>query len=153
MIISINGIRQFRRCQRQWCYDALVASAHAKHGSPRREVHLLSQLQSVAAWRGNIVDHVISRRLIPALEKGWDIRPAALLDYAHLGPSVSGPVSLRDVLNRALSTLRPHYHEGAHRLRVDLAPRAEWVRGNPLVVEQIFVSLLLNCVEASSAPR
>jgi hypothetical protein len=83
MIISINGIRQFRRCQRQWCYDALIASAHAKHGSPRREVHLLSQLQSVAAWRGNIVDHVISRRLIPALEKGWDIRPAALLDYAH----------------------------------------------------------------------
>lgn len=77
----------------------------------------------------------------------------ALLDYGHLGPSVSVPVSLRDVLNRALSTLRPHYHEGAHRLRVDLAPRAEWVRGNPLVIEQIFTSLLLNCVEASSAPR
>jgi C4-dicarboxylate-specific signal transduction histidine kinase len=63
------------------------------------------------------------------------------------------PVSLREVLNRALSSLRPHYHEGTHRMRMDLAPRAEWVQGNPLVIEQILVSLLLNSVEASSAPR
>jgi signal transduction histidine kinase len=77
----------------------------------------------------------------------------ALLDYAHLGPSVSVSVSLRDVLNRAVGSLRAHYREGAHRLRMDLAPRAEWVRGNPIVVEQIFVSLLLNAVEASPAPR
>ncbi|HKY39382.1 MAG TPA: HAMP domain-containing sensor histidine kinase [Polyangiaceae bacterium] len=77
----------------------------------------------------------------------------ALLDYARLGPSVSVPVSLRDVLNRALSSLRPHYHEGAHRLRMDVAPRAEWVCGNPMAIEQIFVSLLLNSVEASAAPR
>jgi signal transduction histidine kinase len=77
----------------------------------------------------------------------------ALLDFAHLGPSVSVPVPLRDVLNRALGTLRAHYRDGAHRLRMDLAPRAEHVRGNPLVIEQIFVNLLLNAVEASSAPR
>lgn len=77
----------------------------------------------------------------------------ALLDYAHLGPSVSVSVSLRDVLNRALGSLRTHYREGAHRVRMDLAPRAEWVRGNPIVIEQILVSLLLNAVEASSSPR
>lgn len=77
----------------------------------------------------------------------------ALLDYAHLGPSVSGPVPLREVLNRALGSLRNYYREGAHRLRVDVAPRAEVVRGNPLVIEQIFVNLLLNAVEASAAPR
>ena len=76
-----------------------------------------------------------------------------LLDYARLGPSISVPVALRDVLTRALSSLRAHYHDGAHRVRMDLAPRAEWVRGNPLVIEQIFVSLLLNAVEASTAPR
>jgi len=77
----------------------------------------------------------------------------ALLDYARLGPSVSLPVALRDVLNRALGSLRAHYREGSHRLRIDLAPRAEHVRGNPLVIEQIFVNLLLNAVEASAAPR
>jgi signal transduction histidine kinase len=77
----------------------------------------------------------------------------ALLDYAHLGPSVSMRVPLREVLNRALGLLRKHYREGAHRLRVDVAPGAENVRGNPLVIEQIFVNLLLNAVEASAAPR
>ncbi|RYZ07771.1 MAG: HAMP domain-containing histidine kinase [Myxococcales bacterium] len=77
----------------------------------------------------------------------------ALLDYAHLGPSVSVPVQLREVLNRALGSLRHHYREGAHRLRMDVAPRAELVRGNPLVIEQIFANLLLNAVEASPAPR
>jgi signal transduction histidine kinase len=77
----------------------------------------------------------------------------SLLDYAHLGPSVAVPVSLREVLNRALGSLRAHYRDGAHRVRMDLAPRAEWVRGNPIVIEEIFVSLLLNSAEASAAPR
>jgi signal transduction histidine kinase len=77
----------------------------------------------------------------------------ALLDYARLGPSVSVPVQLREVLNRALGSLRTHYREGAHRMRVDVAPRAEYVLGNPLIIEQIFVNLLLNAVEASAAPR
>lgn len=77
----------------------------------------------------------------------------ALLDYARLGPAVSVPVQLREVLSRAVGTLRTHYRDGAHRLRMDVAPRAELVRGNPLIIEQIFVNLLLNAVEASAAPR
>ena len=77
----------------------------------------------------------------------------ALLDYARLGPSVTVAVGLREVLNRAHGSLRVHYREGAHRMRVDVAPRAEWVRGNPIVIEQIFINLLLNAVEASTTPR
>lgn len=77
----------------------------------------------------------------------------ALLDFARLGPAVSVPVSVRDVLNRAVGLLRTHYRDGAHRVRMDVAPRAEHVRGNPLVIEQILVNLLLNSVEASAAPR
>ena len=77
----------------------------------------------------------------------------ALLDYAHLGPSVSVPVLLREALNRALGSLRTHYSEGTHRVRMDVAPRAEWVMGNPIVIEQIFVNLLLNSVEAADTPR
>jgi signal transduction histidine kinase len=77
----------------------------------------------------------------------------ALLDFARLGPSVSVPVSVRDVVNRAVGLLRTQYRDGAHRVRMDVAPRAEYVRGNPLVIEQILVNLLLNAVEASAAPR
>jgi hypothetical protein len=83
VIISINGIRQFRRCARQWSYDTLIASAHVKPDSPRREVHLLSQVQSVAAWRGNLVDQIITRRVLPAIEKGWHVKPCNLLAYAR----------------------------------------------------------------------
>jgi hypothetical protein len=83
VIISINGIRQFRRCPRQWSYDTLIASAHAKKDSPRRELHLLSQLQSVAAWRGNLVDQIITRRVLPTIGKGWDLKLSALLAYAR----------------------------------------------------------------------
>jgi two-component system C4-dicarboxylate transport sensor histidine kinase DctB len=76
-----------------------------------------------------------------------------LLDYARLGPSISVPVSLRETFNRSQGLLRSLYREGAHRLRVDLAPDAEWVRGNPITIEQIFVNLLLNAAESSSEPR
>jgi signal transduction histidine kinase len=77
----------------------------------------------------------------------------ALLDFARLGPTVSVPVPVREVLNRAVGLLRTHYRDGGHRVRMDVAPRAEYVRGNPLVIEQILVNLLLNAVEASAAPR
>lgn len=83
MIISVAGIRQFRRCQRQWAYDALLASAHSKDNSPRRELHLLSQIQSVATWRGNLVDQVITRRIVPALEKGWTLQPGAIAAFGR----------------------------------------------------------------------
>ncbi|MGC4092767.1 MAG: ATP-binding protein [Polyangiaceae bacterium] len=76
-----------------------------------------------------------------------------LLDYARLGPSIAIPVSLRDVLNRAQGLLRALYREGAHRLRVDVAPNAEWASGNPITIEQIFVNLLLNAAESSPEPR
>lgn len=75
-----------------------------------------------------------------------------LLDYARLGPSVSVPVSLREVLTRAQGFLGPYYRGGAHRLRVTIPPEAEWVQGNSIVVEQIFVNLLLNAAEASEQP-
>ena len=73
MIVSFSRIRQFSNCQRLWCFAKLIASSQAKSNPLRREIYLLSQLQSLAAWRGDIVDHVISRRIIPALTKGWVI--------------------------------------------------------------------------------
>jgi signal transduction histidine kinase len=76
-----------------------------------------------------------------------------MLDYARLGPSVSIPVNLRDVLSRALSLLRSLYRDGKHHAAIELRGDAEWVRGNPLSVEQIFVNLLLNAGEAASEPR
>lgn len=78
---------------------------------------------------------------------------AGLLDYARLGPTISMPVALDDVLTRAQGFLRSVYREGSHQMRVALAPEASWVRGNTLSIEQIFVNLLLNAAEATSRAK
>jgi signal transduction histidine kinase len=75
----------------------------------------------------------------------------SLLDCARLGPAISVPVSLREVMSRAQGLLRSFYRDGAHSLRVELVAGAEWVRGNPVVVEQIFVNLLLSAAECAEA--
>lgn len=66
---SYSASRSFRQCQRQWYFKNIVASAKAKDPF-RRRAYLLSKLQSVSAWRGRIVDDVISRTIIPSLNRG-----------------------------------------------------------------------------------
>lgn len=65
---SVSDARTYRRCPRQWYYKHLVASATAKDEF-RRKVHLLSKLQSVSAWRGQIVDDVISQLVVERLRQ------------------------------------------------------------------------------------
>jgi signal transduction histidine kinase len=75
-----------------------------------------------------------------------------LLDFAKLGPPVSGRVSLREALKRASALVRPIYRERKHSLSADIPEASEWVVGNPLVIDQLFVNLLVNAAEASEAP-
>jgi hypothetical protein len=65
---SYSASRNFRQCQRQWYFKNIVASARAKEPL-RRRAYLLSKLQSVSAWRGKIVDDVISKTLIPRINR------------------------------------------------------------------------------------
>lgn len=97
--------------------------------------------------REDIIEEILraSRRLQETV--------AGLLDYAKLGPSVSVPVSLREVLTRAQGFLRSHYHSGSHQLVVAIDPGAEWVSGNSIVIEQIFVNLLLNAAQSNNGQR
>lgn len=67
MIWSISESRTFKRCQRQWYYKNVLANAKAKD-SLRHHAYLLSKLRSISAWRGNIVDSVITDRVIPAIK-------------------------------------------------------------------------------------
>jgi hypothetical protein len=65
---SLSASKMFRKCQRQWYYKSCLANAKAKD-SLRHEAYLLSKLQSISSWRGNIVDTVISDVVIPALQR------------------------------------------------------------------------------------
>lgn len=69
VMISYSEVQQFRRCQRQWFFKNVCASALAKKDPRRREAYVLSKLQSVSAWRGSLVDRVISTYLLPELRK------------------------------------------------------------------------------------
>ncbi len=66
MIWSISDSKTFRRCQRQWFYKSIAGNAKAAD-PVRHRLYLLSKLQSISAWRGQIVDSVISDVLIPAV--------------------------------------------------------------------------------------
>lgn len=80
---SFSSGRLFDKCQRAWFYKSHVASAMSMNPL-QREAYLLSKLQTISAWRGRIVDEVISTRIVPALEKGWRLNAQAILQYARL---------------------------------------------------------------------
>jgi hypothetical protein len=60
-----------------------LANANAKKDPIRREAYLLSTLQSIHQWRGSIVDHVISKQIIPDLNRGQLPSKPAVIRYAH----------------------------------------------------------------------
>ena len=61
---SYSASRSFHQCQRQWFFKNVAASARAKDPF-RKRAYLLGKLQSISAWRGSIVDDVISKLIIP----------------------------------------------------------------------------------------
>jgi PD-(D/E)XK nuclease superfamily len=65
---SLSAAKTFDRCQRQWYYKNCLGNAKAKDPL-RHKAYLLSKLQSISSWRGNIVDAVISEVIIPTLQK------------------------------------------------------------------------------------
>lgn len=75
MTWSHSSSKQFRQCQREWYYKHCLASPRARD-SLRREAYLLSKLNSLSAWRGKLVDHVISTYVLPQIRR----EPAASLD-------------------------------------------------------------------------
>lgn len=80
---SYSASRSFRQCQRQWFFKNVAASARAKDPF-RKRAYLLGKLQSISAWRGNIVDDVISNTIIPKVNRRL-------------------PITLQEVKNRARS--------------------------------------------------
>ena len=66
MIWSVSDSYNFRSCPRKWFFQKTFANARAK--SPDRHLaYRLSKLISVSAWRGLIVDAVLSKSLLNGL--------------------------------------------------------------------------------------
>ena len=66
MMWSFSAHASFRKCPRQWFYKKSYASSRA-NDPLRREAQRLSKLEGLRAWRGKIVDTIISETIIPSL--------------------------------------------------------------------------------------
>jgi signal transduction histidine kinase len=74
---------------------------------------------------------------------------AGLLDFARLGPPIDVELSLHETFTRVAAFLRPTLRDRDGRLVINVHESAQHVRGNPLVIEQILVNLILNALEAA----
>lgn len=77
---------------------------------------------------------------------------AGLLGYARLGPVSSVDVRVADAFTRVSSLLSTMLRDGGHHLVTSVEPGAEFIRANPLMVDQVLVNLISNAVEAASEP-
>ena len=82
-MFSITGYKQFQRCELQWYFKNIVADARVKNDPYRKEITILSKLDSVEAWRGKIVDDMISRLLINAINQKYPINKDYYLSEAE----------------------------------------------------------------------
>ncbi|HKU42690.1 MAG TPA: HAMP domain-containing sensor histidine kinase, partial [Polyangiales bacterium] len=74
-----------------------------------------------------------------------------LLDFLRLGPPAPSEVSIKKVLSRTQSLLRPQLRVGPHQLAIEV-DHDVLVSGNLLSIEQIFVNLVVNSLEAAQGP-
>ena len=82
MIWSVSHDRMWSRCQRQFFFKHIMASATANDGQ-RQTAHKLGHIQEIAWWQGTIVHKIIEDYLIPDAKVGRWPSASMLIDAAH----------------------------------------------------------------------
>lgn len=72
MIWSYSSGRAFQACQRQWYFKNVLGVGQAK-APDRRRVYLLGKHDSVSAWRGRLVDELITEMIVLPFNTGEDL--------------------------------------------------------------------------------
>lgn len=78
---SFSGTKVFKQCPRKWYYQYVLADARSKDVLRQEAAHL-KRLSSVQAWRGKLVDTVISTYAVPRLNRKEEIDTDAMVKYA-----------------------------------------------------------------------
>ena len=80
---SYSASKNFHQCQRRWYFQSIMANSHPKAKDQlRREAFFLSQLQSIEAWRGSLVDWIIEKKIIAPLNQSKPISERHILKDA-----------------------------------------------------------------------
>ena len=66
---SISKAQILSECHRKWFYYEIMAKKNSRD-KDRFEAYVLKQVGSIHSWRGNIVDYVIERLLVPEFNEG-----------------------------------------------------------------------------------
>ena len=120
---------------------------------------LNNPLNNIGLFVGNVIDHVrIGRvdneRMLQDLEKVVEQVQKATEIISHLrtfGRAASvtlEPVSVNDVIERALSLTQEQLRLRQIHIELDLCPEAPVVLGNSIQLEQVFINLLTNARDA-----
>ncbi|MDO1449552.1 PD-(D/E)XK nuclease family protein [Rhodocytophaga aerolata] len=83
MIWSPSAHKIFSRCPRQWFYKNVMADGRVKKDPLRIEATRLSKLKTIEAWRGMVVDQVISDFIIPRLNRKMTIVKDEVISIAR----------------------------------------------------------------------
>lgn len=68
MTFSYSGWKTYKTCQRKWLFISAIKAPNTKDEF-RKKVGILSNIQSLDAWRGEIVDFTISNFIIRGLNR------------------------------------------------------------------------------------
>jgi hypothetical protein len=79
---SYSAARTFDLCRRKWYFEKFYADRKVQD-KERNRAFFLKRLQSVHAWRGKLVDDVITRFIVPRLKNGQGIELENVLSYAN----------------------------------------------------------------------
>lgn len=82
MTISYSAWRTYQLCQRKWLFSSAIKAPRTKNDF-RKTVNILSNVQSIDAWRGEIVDYTISNFIIRGLNKDICYTLEDAIEYAR----------------------------------------------------------------------
>jgi C4-dicarboxylate-specific signal transduction histidine kinase len=120
---------------------------------------LNNPLNNIGLFVGNVIDYVRlgavdNERMLRDLEKVVDQVKKATEIISHLrtfgraAPVTLEPVSVNDVVERALSLTQEQLRLRQIEIDLDLCPEAPVVLGNSIQLEQVFINLLTNARDA-----
>jgi C4-dicarboxylate-specific signal transduction histidine kinase len=126
---------------------------------------LNNPLNNIGLFLGNVIDHIelgmadkerIRRELDSAMQQ---VRKATeiishLRTFGRAAPVSRAPVSINEVVERALSLMQEQLRLRQIEVELHLSQREPVVLGNSIQLEQVFINLLTNARDAvSNAPR
>src|SRR5918992_2822038 len=120
---------------------------------------LNNPLNNTALFVGNALDLIelgvtdkgqIVRELRQALQQVWKATQiiSHLRTFGRAVPVSREPISLRQVIERALSLVQEQLRLREIEVTLDLGPEEAVVVGNPIQLEQVFINLLTNARDA-----